>query len=501
MTDNPSSAQSDSSSAIFATEAVPAGIERLNDRLYRGGGFLIESSPDGLRLSSTANATIRNDDRRVLAVATQLGADHVTVLTRTAGPRFDTVDLQARLKAGGGAMSGGLDTELQRAILHRLAQTQVPLDQQLTDAGFEPLDGGLFRLCHTDIELSATVTPGNQIVFHRPVTGTREAELIARSQILGVSTHNVSESALRLSNGWLEYAVSSHSAIQVVDARVTRPVTAADVGVAPTPSSIEATGFIVAGDNATATIEALTSINGHSISDLERWMRPFDSDLPGSQGRVWYGGSAAGFLGPHDRLLATMARDNDVVRSLGLSHRELGITVRINNALANFFAVRAHTGEDNNSYVIRTDASLGPQASPFQDGTAGTSDHTITNTATGESVRVADLSGHLIERYGFYQGTGTRYRSAPEQIIATFGHLLERAGGAELLRRTVAEVDAHHHWRNPEMDQRSVDTHALPPNLAAAARGHRGHSGHRVTEIVPVAGSAADTATGTEAGL
>src|SRR5262245_11966021 len=77
------------------------------------------------------------------------------------------------------------------------------------------------------------------------------------------------------------------------------------------PKKDPKTGFIVGGKNETALIRTLKEINGRSIADLEKDMRP------GAK-------SKSGFLGEDEKLLDVLAADNKyVVDEKGLTHQEL----------------------------------------------------------------------------------------------------------------------------------------------------------------------------------
>src|SRR5262249_53351913 len=81
------------------------------------------------------------------------------------------------------------------------------------------------------------------------------------------------------------------------------------------PKKDAKTGFVVGGKNDTALIRGLKEINGTTVADLEKDMRP------GAKSAV---GSEAGFLGADEKLLDLLAADNKfVVDELGLTHQEL----------------------------------------------------------------------------------------------------------------------------------------------------------------------------------
>lgn len=86
--------------------------------------------------------------------------------------------------------------------------------------------------------------------------------------------------------------------------------------VEPVPVTTDPkTGFIVAGKNDNSRIRGLSELNGRSIVELEKDMRP------GATSEV---GSDKGFPGLDEKLLDVLAADNTyVVDELGLTHQQL----------------------------------------------------------------------------------------------------------------------------------------------------------------------------------
>ena len=188
------------------------------------------------------------------------------------------------------------------------------------------------------------------------------------------------------------------------------PVTAMDVKPFP-PKIDQQTGFVIGGRNSTKLIRSLASINGISIADLERQMRP------GAEGKE---GSTAGFLGKSESLLTVLAQDNAyVVDQLELTHQGLA---RPMLAIANY------ARENNTSRVtwrgilfyVEIEETLGYQYSPFRDGTKTSADVTIRNLRKGTTLTYSLLVPQMIERYGFYEGQGTKYRVEPRKIVEVF---------------------------------------------------------------------------------
>jgi hypothetical protein len=189
-----------------------------------------------------------------------------------------------------------------------------------------------------------------------------------------------------------------------------------DLGITfVTPEKDPKTGFVVGGKNETALIRRLTEINGRTIAELEKDMRP------GAASDV---GSRLGFLGKDEKLLDVLAEDNDyVVGKLGLTHQQLarhlhiigGIAVKnAKVADAEGYTFRYHGRRYHVSWV----ASRGIQLSPFYDDTKTNVNATVKNLTTGAKLTYSLLVPHMIERYGFYEGHGTPYRVDPRSVLA-----------------------------------------------------------------------------------
>jgi hypothetical protein len=201
---------------------------------------------------------------------------------------------------------------------------------------------------------------------------------------------------------------------------------AANLGIKFVPEKKDAkTGFIVAGKNPTSLIKALHEINGRAIADLEKDMRP------GAKSDV---GSDKGFLGSDEALLAVLAADNAyVVDQLGLTHQELARHLRIVAAIGLKRLADAEKAKKKpltepftyhgRRFTVSLQYFRGDQLSPFKDGTKTNVDVTLTNVESGKVLNYSLLVPDMIERYGFYEGTGTPYRVAPRDIIAVFDFL------------------------------------------------------------------------------
>jgi hypothetical protein len=189
------------------------------------------------------------------------------------------------------------------------------------------------------------------------------------------------------------------------------------------PKKDPTTGFVVGGKNDTALIKALKEINGRSIADLERDMRP------GAKGEV---GSSAGFLGPDEKLLNVLAADNIfVVDELGLTHQELAKHLHAIGAIGRWqsWEHRKFTHEfvyRGRRFRTETVVTKGFQPSPFLDGTQSGTNVTVENLDTGKKMTYGLLVPYMIERYGFYEGKGTTYRVEPTTVLEVFDFIQPR---------------------------------------------------------------------------
>jgi hypothetical protein len=185
----------------------------------------------------------------------------------------------------------------------------------------------------------------------------------------------------------------------------------ATVGVeAVKPRKDPKTGFVVGGKNATELIQKLTEINGRTIAELETDMRP------GATSKV---GSTAGFLGKDERLLDVLTADNRyVVDELGLTHQALARHLFVLAGIGSKFGDGEFRYHGRRFKVTGMDlASAGYQLSPFHDETRANKEATVHNLENGKKVRYSLLVPHMIERYGFYEGKGTKYRVDPKAIV------------------------------------------------------------------------------------
>jgi hypothetical protein len=182
------------------------------------------------------------------------------------------------------------------------------------------------------------------------------------------------------------------------------------------------TGFVVGGKNATSLIKELKEINGRTIAELEKDMRP------GAESEV---GSRAGFLGEKEKLLEVLAEDNRyVVEERGLTHQEIARHLHVLGAIG----LRQLTEKQPEAefryhgrrFKVKLAISRGFQLSPFRDDTRSGTNATLWNLDTGKKLEYALLVPHMIERYGFYEGKGTPYRVEPRQVVEVLDFLKDK---------------------------------------------------------------------------
>jgi hypothetical protein len=193
-----------------------------------------------------------------------------------------------------------------------------------------------------------------------------------------------------------------------------------DYYVKPVPEHKDAkTGFIVGGKNETNLIRTLKSLNDRTIAELEKDMRP------AAQSEV---GSESGFLGPDERLLDVLTTDNKYVTDdLGLTHQELAKHLHALGTIGLWQRKHQKLGAEfvyhGRRFKVKVEVTRGTQPSPFQDGTTSGSNATVWNLDNGKKFEYALLVPYMVERYGFYEGKGTPYRTDPRQIIEVFDFL------------------------------------------------------------------------------
>jgi hypothetical protein len=184
------------------------------------------------------------------------------------------------------------------------------------------------------------------------------------------------------------------------------------------PKKDPKTGFVVGGKNDTALIRKLTEINGISIGDLEKKMRPKAL-------------SKVGFLGAEEKLVDVMAADNAyVVDELHLTHQELGRHLQALAAAGDNDAFNYH----GRKYKITVTLAKNFIDSPFADGTKTNTDVKLHNLDTGKKLQYSLLVPLMIERYGFYEGQDTPFRVDPRYIVEVLDFLQKPGKTSEAYR-------------------------------------------------------------------
>ncbi len=173
-------------------------------------------------------------------------------------------------------------------------------------------------------------------------------------------------------------------------------------------------GFVIGGENSTATIRSLTSLNGHSIDLLEKVMYPSSEDNKDYLSHT----SSVGFLNHEEKLLDVMAKDNDTVQKYSLTHSQLAYPLFQILKQTNMSS-RGTCQFQGQTYQYSDTTSKGWQYSPFLDDTQGTTIITLKKPGTKEELEFTNIGAHMILRYGFYQGN-TPYRVEPKNIIKFF---------------------------------------------------------------------------------
>jgi hypothetical protein len=190
----------------------------------------------------------------------------------------------------------------------------------------------------------------------------------------------------------------------------------ATIHVKPVPVQKDPkTGFIVGGENATLVIEKLTEINGRTIAELEKDMRP---------GAL----SRGGFIGKDEKLLAVLVMDNRyVIEERKLTHQELARHLRVLGGIGLKLKAIAKKSEPfvyhGRRFQISMMLSRGLQPSPFDDGTKSGTNATLFNLDNRKSLQYALLVPEMIARYGFYEGKGTPYRVDPRKVLEVLDFL------------------------------------------------------------------------------
>jgi len=127
--------------------------------------------------------------------------------------------------------------------------------------------------------------------------------------------------------------------------------------------------------------------------------------------------SAEGFLGHDDRPLEEIiASDLRSLEELGATRGQLVYTLRdVYNKAKEAFGAEIHVAPDVTAVYYE---ARGRVPSPFRgDGTFEKGEVMVRNVQNNQSLLVTNLSIHLIEKHGFFQGKGARYRIDPGTAV------------------------------------------------------------------------------------
>ncbi len=126
--------------------------------------------------------------------------------------------------------------------------------------------------------------------------------------------------------------------------------------------------------------------------------------------------SAEGFLGDDDRNLADiLLEDQRAVDRLGISHtwiadRMYALTEHGKCGLAKPVLV-------DDQYEVVVEDYMGRIPCPFRDNRGNDKRiTTVTRLSDGKVFQWTDLSIHMIDQHGFYEGKGSSYRIEPSEL-------------------------------------------------------------------------------------
>ena len=121
-----------------------------------------------------------------------------------------------------------------------------------------------------------------------------------------------------------------------------------------------------------------------------------------------------------------LAADNrTVVEELGLTHQQLARPLLVLGAVAARDAVQApkEVTYEGKRFRMKAIVFKATVNSPFEDGTKTNCNATVENLTNGKRLGYSLLVPFMIERYGFYEGKGTRFRVDPRAIVEVFDFL------------------------------------------------------------------------------
>ena len=127
--------------------------------------------------------------------------------------------------------------------------------------------------------------------------------------------------------------------------------------------------------------------------------------------------SGDGFLGSDTRLpLEIITADQAVLEDLGLSREELASSLR--DAYDKGVQGLGSPVEIGPGVTAVLYESRGRIPSPFRgEGTFEKGEVVVSESGSGREIVVTALAIHLIEKHGFFQGRGSRYRIEPKTAV------------------------------------------------------------------------------------
>lgn len=127
--------------------------------------------------------------------------------------------------------------------------------------------------------------------------------------------------------------------------------------------------------------------------------------------------SKEGFFGDDQRDLATLIADQYAVcRKLGVSWARIGRKMRrIGREGLKGFGCPVVVDA---LFEVVANENRGKIPSPFiEPGMFQKTVYTVKNLRSGKTVRFTELSIHMIEKHGFFQGVGAPFYNAPETLV------------------------------------------------------------------------------------
>lgn len=124
-----------------------------------------------------------------------------------------------------------------------------------------------------------------------------------------------------------------------------------------------------------------------------------------------------GMLGEDRRALRDILdADDAVVRRLGVTHDAIAARMRALREAGAKGLGQAVTVEGR--YEVMVDCVRGRMPCPFlHEGTYQKEFVEVRNLRTGEQVTYTELSAHMIQAHGFYEGEGSPYRLDPGTLV------------------------------------------------------------------------------------